>query len=75
METYKRRTGERMTYALLAERTGIAKGTLQNIGSRDGYNATLELVEKLCMALSVPLHDMLEMIPNPPKAKRGREKQ
>ena len=71
MEAYKRRTGERMTYQILAERTGIAQGTLQIIGSRDDYNATLELIEKLCLALDVPIQEMLEIIPDPvnPKAK------
>ena len=72
MEAYKRRTGGRMTYAILAQRSGIAQGTLQIIGSRDDYNATLELIEKLCLELGVPLHDMLEIIPDPPKAKRKR---
>ena len=72
--TYKRRTGERMTYAILAERTGIAKGTLHTVGSRDDYNATLELVEKLCLALDVPLHDMLEMIADPPKRHKKRKR-
>ena len=76
MEAYKRRTGERMTYQILAERTGIAQGTLQIIGSRDDYNATLELIEKLCLALDVPTHEILEIIPDPPKAKpqRGTKK-
>lgn len=71
MATYKRRTGERMTYRILAEHTGIAKGTLHTIGSRDDYNATLAIVEKLCRALGVPLHDMLEMIDDPPRQKKA----
>jgi DNA-binding Xre family transcriptional regulator len=74
MEAYKRRTGKRMTYEILSRATGIGHGTLRTIGSRDDYNATLELVEKLCRALDVPLHDMLEMIDDPPKAKRGAAK-
>ncbi len=72
--TFKRRTGERMTYRILAEKAGIAQGTLHTIGSRDDYNATLELVEKLCRALDVPLHDLLEMIDDPPKPKRRAKK-
>ncbi len=67
MAAYKRRTGQRITYAILAEMTGIAKGTLHHIGSKDDYNATLELIEKLCIALDVPIHDLLEIIPGPPK--------
>ena len=69
MAAYKRRTGERITYEILAGMTGIAKGTLHHIGSRDDYNASLATVEKLCLSLDVPLHDLLEMIPDPPKKK------
>ena len=75
MEAYKRRTGERMTYQVLAERTGIAQGTLQIIGSRDDYNATLELIEKLCLALDVAIQEMLEIVPNAPKAKPASKRQ
>ena len=73
METYRRRTAERLTYESLAKLTGIAQTTLQSIGCRDDYNATLATVEKICRALEVPLQDMLEMIDDPPKPKR-REK-
>lgn len=69
MERYKRRTGRRMTYKLLAEQTGIAHNTLRIIGSRDDYNATLELIEKICRALTVTPGDLLELIDDPPKAK------
>ena len=74
MEAYKRRTGERMTYAILAERTDIAQGTLRIIGSRDDYNATLELIEKLCRALDVTPGDLLELIGDPPKPKPASKK-
>ena len=79
MEAYRRKTGERMTYRRLAERTGIAQGTLEVIGRRLGYNATLATIEKISHALDVPLHDMLEIIDEPPKPtskkKRKRKKQ
>ena len=74
IETYKRKTRERMTYEILAQRTGLARGTLQNIGSRDDYNATLELIEKLCRALDVTPGDLLELIDDPPKPKRSAKK-
>ena len=61
-----------MTYQVLPERTGIAQTTLQTMGSRDDYNATLATIEKICRALEVPLHDVLELIDDPPKAKRKR---
>ena len=71
MEAYRRRTGERLTYETLAARSGIAKQTLHTIGSRDDYNATLELIEKLCRALGVIPGDLLELIDDPPKPKRA----
>jgi DNA-binding Xre family transcriptional regulator len=73
MELYRRRTGERMTYGKLSVLTGIAEETLRSIGSRLGYHPTFTNVEKLCRTLDVPLHDMLEMIDDPPKAKPKRK--
>ena len=67
MEAYRRRTAQRMTYAKLAEKTGISHETLRSIGSRLDYHPTFANVEKICRALDVPLHDMLEMIDDPPE--------
>ncbi len=77
IQAYKRRTGERMTYQILSERTGIAKGTLEVIGKRLGYNATIATLEKICLALSVDFGDLLEIIPDPPRrtSKKKRKKQ
>ena len=72
MQAYKRRTGERMTYAILAARSGIAHGTLRIIGNRDDYNATLELIEKLCRTLDVTPGDLPELIDDPPKPKKRK---
>ncbi len=75
MEAYRLKTGERLTYAKLAEMSGVAQGTLNSIGSRLGYNVTLATVEKICRALDVSFHDLLEVIDDPPRAKRtGRKK-
>lgn len=74
MEAYRRRTAERMTYERLSKLTGIATGTLQQIGSRLGYHPTLANVEKLCLALDVPIQDILEIIPEPPKTKQATKK-
>jgi transcriptional regulator with XRE-family HTH domain len=74
MEVHRLRTGERLTYALLAERSGVGEGTLSSIGSRLSYNVTLETVEKLSRALNVPFHDLLEQIDDPPKPKRTSKK-
>jgi DNA-binding Xre family transcriptional regulator len=71
MLAYKRRTGERMTYAILAERTGLAEGTLHNMGSHKDYNTTLTTLGKICSALGVAIQDLVEVTPDPPKAKRA----
>ena len=74
IERYKRRSQKRMTHEILAEHTGLAKGTLNNIGSRDDYNATLATIEKICRALDITPGDLLEMIDDPPKPKRASRK-
>ncbi len=73
MDDHRMSTGERMTYGDLAEISGVAEGTLNSIGSRLGYQPNLATVEKICRALEVPLHEMLEMIDDPPKSKRKRK--
>jgi putative transcriptional regulator len=74
MLSYWRRTGQKITYEELAANTGLAPGTLQSIATREGYLPTLANVEKLCLALDVPFHDMVEMLPDPPKTKRTKKK-
>ena len=69
---FKQRTGERMTYDVLAERTGLAKGTLHNIGSQRNYNATLKTLALICKELGVTPGDLLELIDDWPKPKRKR---
>ena len=74
MLEYWRRTGQKITYEELSARTGLASGTLQSIATRKGYLPTLANVEKMCRALEVPFHDMVEMIDDPPKPKRQPKK-
>jgi len=59
MDLFEARTGQRITYADLAEATGLSEPTVQSIGSRPDYNATLAVVEKLCVALHVTVGEML----------------
>jgi putative transcriptional regulator len=61
MEAYSARTGERMTYRLLAERTDLSRATLESLASRRSYNTTLQTVEKLCRALGCSPGDLLEL--------------
>ncbi len=74
MEAYRRRTGQRITYAELAERTGISHATLRTIGSVLAYHPTLANIERLCKALDVTPGDLLEVIDDPPKPKRRPKK-
>ena len=74
METYRLRTGQRLTYARLAEMSKVGEGTLSSIGSRLGYNVTLATVESIRRALDLTLHDLLEVIDDPPKPKRKKKK-
>jgi DNA-binding Xre family transcriptional regulator len=73
---YKRRTGEPMTYAILARRTGLSEGTLQNIGGARKTGANLSTLAKICGALHIAPGDLLELVEEPAKPKRaaGRKK-
>lgn len=57
---YEKRTHQRLTYADLADRTGISAGTIQAIAVRGQYNATLLTVQRLCDALGVTPAELLE---------------
>jgi DNA-binding Xre family transcriptional regulator len=61
MEAYRQRTGTKLTYELLSEKTGIALTTLQSLAARPGYNTRLSTIEKLCIALQCTPSDLLEM--------------
>ena len=61
MEDYRRRTGERMTYGLLAKRTGLSSATLESLGTRYTYNTRLSTIEKLCAALGCRPGELLEL--------------
>ena len=73
MISYWRRTGHKITYEELSAKVGLAAGTLQSIATRENYHPTLANLEKLCRALDVPFHDMVEMVDDPPKPKRKRK--
>jgi DNA-binding Xre family transcriptional regulator len=63
MEAYRRRTGERLTYDSLAQKTGLSVATLQSLAARTTYNTTLSTVEKLCRSLQCSPGDILELSP------------
>ncbi len=69
-----RRSGERLSYEDVSDKTGIPTETLRSIGGRSGYHCSVSRIEVLCRALEVPLSDMLEMIDDPPKPKPASKK-
>ncbi len=74
MLDYGRRRGRKLTYEDLEQMTGIPRETLRSIGGRPGYHPTIGRLEDICLALDVKPGDLLELIPDPPKAKRARKK-
>ncbi len=62
IEEHRRRTGERMTYELLAKRTGLSRATLESLATRHTYNTRLSTIEKLCIALGCKPGDLLELV-------------
>jgi putative transcriptional regulator len=67
MRAYTQRTGERMTYELLASRSGLSRATVESIGTRNGYNATLKVIARISGALDCPLDALLELVAPPGK--------
>ena len=61
---YEERTGETLTYAELAAQTGLARATVESLGSRTTYSTTLKTIDKLCETLGCDLHDLLEYRPS-----------
>ena len=59
MAEYRRKTGEKMTYEILAAKTGLAKSTLESLASRNSYNTRLNTIEKICLALNCSPGDLL----------------
>lgn len=62
---YKRRTGKRMNYKILAERIGVERDVLSAIATKPGYNTTLEKIDAICDGLGVAVGDLLERRPGP----------
>ena len=62
MVEYRRRTGEKMTYEILAAKTGLSKATLESLASRNSYNTRLTTIEKICLALNCSPGDLLFLV-------------
>lgn len=61
MEKHQSRTGERMTYKLLAKRTGLSRATIESLATRHTYNTRLSTIEKLCIALGCTPGQLLQL--------------
>jgi DNA-binding Xre family transcriptional regulator len=71
MEAYREKTGEDVSYPLLAIRTGLSRATIESIATRRGYNASLKSIAQLCAALDCRIEDLLAA-EYPVARRRGR---
>jgi putative transcriptional regulator len=71
LEAAEARLGERITYHQLSRLTGLSRATLEAIGSRPSYNPRLSTIERLCDALDCEITDILEIVAEAPKSKKG----
>lgn len=72
IRTYEARTGQKLSYAQLAERSGIARATIESLASRSGCNPTLDTIDKLCGALECRLTDLIHYESTAIKQTRGK---
>lgn len=61
IENHLKRSGERLTYARVAELSGLSRATVESIATRPDYNATLDAIERLCRALGCTPGELLEL--------------
>mgnify|MGYP001330104907 CR=1 FL=1 len=61
IQRHKTASGQKLTYQMLADQTGISLETLQSLATRPSYNTTLNTVEKLCIALNCKPGDLLDL--------------
>ncbi len=63
IRAFEKGSGQKLTYADLAVRSGVARATIESLASRGGYNATLATIDKLCNALGCTMADLVEYRP------------
>ncbi len=74
MVAYKRRTGEKITYEILAERTGLSSQTFAQIATARNHGASLATIEKICLALETTPGELLQLIPDTPRKSKKKKK-
>lgn len=73
IRAYEQRTGITLSYAQLAERSGVARATIESLASRSAYNTTLATIDKLCDALECNLTELVQIEPTQDRSS-GRKK-
>lgn len=73
VRAYEQRTGKKLTYGELAERSGLARATVESLASRGSYNTTLATIDQLCGVLECSLHELIEYQP-PRSGRKGSPK-
>ena len=57
-------TGRRITLDEVAGGTGIHRVTLSKLGSQKGYNATTDVLDRLCRFFNCPIEQLVEYVPD-----------
>ena len=63
-------TGRNVTLTELAEAIGVTRGTVSKMANQYNYNATIEIVDRLCRYFDCSVEQILEYIPDD-KARRS----
>jgi putative transcriptional regulator len=60
---YSDRTGERLTYSDLYEKTGVSTNTLSHMVNNVQQMVALNVLERLCDFFDCELHDLMRLEP------------
>jgi len=54
----------KITFEEVSRATGIHRTTLTKVANQKGYNASTDIIDKLCDYFSVPVEKLIEHIPS-----------
>lgn len=60
-------TGEKITYAKIAEEVDISRITLSRMASSKGHSVSMDIVEKLCDYFGCEINNLISFVPESPK--------
>ena len=66
-------TGRHITLTEVAEAIGVTRGTVSKMANQSDYNATIEIVDRLCAYFDCPVEQILEYIPDDKARRSGAE--